>query len=189
MKLDEGVTLMNDAMQRHRRGNKGFTLLEVLVAVLVLSIGLLGIAGLQVTGLRFNHSAYMRTQATLLAYELADRMRANRPTMVANGYNIPNAAGGASFPACETALGCPTAPQMAQNDVFQWQQRLAQVLPNGQGIVCLDAIPVEVPAVGLGTPAAPSCDGGTTYAIKVWWDDNRTGNPDTFQRFVVTLTP
>ncbi len=75
--------MMSNAVQRHWRGNEGFTLLEILVAVLVLSIGLLGIAGLQVTGLRFNHSAYARTQATLLAYELADRMRANRPNDVA----------------------------------------------------------------------------------------------------------
>lgn len=195
MKLDEGVTLMNDAMQRHRRGNEGFTLLEVLVAVLVLSIGLLGIAGLQVTGLRFNHSAYMRTQATLLAYELADRMRANRPTMVANGYDpiATGGIGGVSVPACETAAGCATA-QMAQNDVFQWQQRLAQVLPNGQGVVCLDAI-ADPPGTPLSsTPAAPSCNppvapAPAPYAIKVWWDDNRTGDPATFQRFVVTLTP
>ncbi len=177
---------MSNAVLRHRFGNEGFTLLEVLVAVLVLSIGLLGIAGLQVTGLRFNQSAYMRTQATLLAYEMADQMRANRPTMLppVNGYDIPNAAGGVSVPACETAAGC-TAVQMAQNDVFRWQQRLAQALPNGQGVVCLDAAPMDD-----GTPAAPSCNaGGAAYAIKVWWDDNRTGNAATFQRFVVTLTP
>jgi type IV pilus assembly protein PilV len=183
MQHDEGVTMMSNAVQRHRGANAGFTLLEVLVAVLVLSIGLLGIAGLQVTGLRFNHSAYMRTQATLLAYEMADRMRANRPTMLppANSYDIPNAAVGAGVPACETVAGCAAA-QMAQNDVFQWQRRLAQVLPNGQGVVCLDNIPVEANS----TPAAPSCNAaGTTYAIKIWWDDNRDGAPN--QRFVVTL--
>ena len=175
--------MMSNEVQRHRGAQAGFALLEVLVAVLVLSIGLLGIAGLQVSGLRFNHSAYMRSQATLLAYEMADRMRANQPTMLANGYDIPDPAGGVSFPACETAAGC-TAAEMAQNDVFRWQQRLAQVLPNGRGVVCLDAMPMND-----GTPAAPACNvAGTTYAIKIWWDDNRTGDPDTFQRFVVTLS-
>jgi type IV pilus assembly protein PilV len=104
----------------------------------------------------------------------------------ANSYDIPNAAVGAGVPACETVAGCANA-QMAQNDVFQWQQRLAQVLPGGQGVVCLDAAP---PPMDDGTPAAPACNaGGTTYAIKVWWDDNRRGNPNEFQRFVVTLTP
>lgn len=57
---------------------KGSTLLEVLVSIVVLSIGLLGLAGLQATSMKSNHSAYMRSQATLLAYDLADRMRAAR---------------------------------------------------------------------------------------------------------------
>jgi len=60
-------------------GNKqrGFTLLEVLIALLVLSIGLLGLAALQTTGLRSNEMASMRTTATQLAYDISDRMRAN----------------------------------------------------------------------------------------------------------------
>ncbi len=57
--------------------NTGFTLIEVLIAMLVLAVGLLGLAGLQATSLRNNQSAYNRSQATQLAYDLADRMRAN----------------------------------------------------------------------------------------------------------------
>jgi type IV pilus assembly protein PilV len=57
----------------------GFTLLEVMVALLVLSIGLLGLAMLQATNLQFNTDAYTRTQATLFAYDIIDRMRANSP--------------------------------------------------------------------------------------------------------------
>jgi type IV pilus assembly protein PilV len=181
----KGAARVKISMSGYYCRSRGFSLIEVLVAVIVLSTGLLGLAGLQVTSLRFNHSAYLRSQATLLAYELADRMRANRPTMVANGYNVPNNAVAAGVAACRTAAGCTTA-QMATDDIWQWQQALAQLLPNGQGVVCLDTIPVEAAS----TPAAPSCNGGgTTYAIKVWWDDNRTGDPAQFQRFVVTLTP
>ncbi|MCX7101946.1 MAG: type IV pilus modification protein PilV, partial [Methylobacter sp.] len=55
----------------------GFTLIEVLIAMLVLAVGLLGLAGLQATSLKSNQSAYNRSQATQLAYDLADRMRAN----------------------------------------------------------------------------------------------------------------
>lgn len=55
----------------------GFTLIEMLVTVVVLSIGLLGLAALQARGQQFNHMAYSRSQATLLAYELGDKMRAN----------------------------------------------------------------------------------------------------------------
>ena len=57
--------------------NAGFTLIEVLIAMLVLAVSLLGLAGLQATSLRNNQSAYNRSQATQLAYDLADRMRAN----------------------------------------------------------------------------------------------------------------
>jgi type IV pilus assembly protein PilV len=54
---------------------QGFTLLEVLVTVIIVAIGLLGVAGLQVAGMRSNHSAYLRTQASIAAYDLVDRMR------------------------------------------------------------------------------------------------------------------
>ena len=88
---------------------------------------------------------------------------------------------------------------MAQNDMFEWTQALqrlpgppdAQVLPGvrrGRGIVCLDNLPDD-PATVI-TPAAPSCDGGTIYAIKIWWDADRDDNfngPN--ERFVVTFQP
>ena len=66
----------------------GFTLLEVLIAVVVFAIGLLGIAGLQVAGLRFTHGSQLRAVATMQAESMADRMRANM-TGVRNGdYNV-----------------------------------------------------------------------------------------------------
>ncbi len=59
------------------RLQRGFTLVEVLVTIIIMSIGLLGVAGLQLASMRSNHSAYLRTQATLAAYDLIDRMRAD----------------------------------------------------------------------------------------------------------------
>ena len=64
----------------------GFTLLEVLVAMLVLAIGLLGLAGLMTSSMRDNLSASHRTQATWLAYDILDRMRANRTSAIAGSY-------------------------------------------------------------------------------------------------------
>lgn len=69
------------------RRMRGMTLIEVLVAVLVLSIGLLGLAGLQVTVLRSNHSAYLRSQATLLAQDITERLLANRAAALAGEYD------------------------------------------------------------------------------------------------------
>ena len=66
-----------------RRRSTGFSIIEVLVALLVLAIGLLGLAALQAQGLRFNHDAYVRTQATHLAYDIIDRMRSNRANAAA----------------------------------------------------------------------------------------------------------
>lgn len=69
---------------------QGFTLLEVMVALLVLSIGLLGLAMLQATNLQFNTDAYTRTQATLFAYDIIDRMRANPTGTTNNLYKVLN---------------------------------------------------------------------------------------------------
>ncbi len=60
-----------------RKLEGGFSLLEVLIAMLILSIGLLGIAGLQIKGQQYNHVSYLRTQAIFLAYDIMDRMRVN----------------------------------------------------------------------------------------------------------------
>jgi type IV pilus modification protein PilV len=76
----------------------GFTLLEVLVAVLVLAIGLLGLARLQMTVMKSNQSAYLRSQASLLAYDISERMRANR-----------TAALGGSCDNCGHEVGTPYA--------------------------------------------------------------------------------
>jgi type IV pilus assembly protein PilV len=142
---------------------RGVSLLEVLVAMVVLSIGLIGIAGLQSMALKMNNSAYMRSQATVLAYDMADRVRANADAGTA--YNQPTATANAN---CENNTGC--SPQaMASNDMFLWQEQIEDaMLPLGVGTICLDA-----------TPDTVACDGaGDTYVVRVTWDDDRDGIAD-----------
>ncbi len=71
---------LNHLSKKHR--SRGFTLLEVLVAMVVLSVGLLGLSGLQTSSLRNNHSAFLRSQATLVSNDIIDRMRANRDSAI-----------------------------------------------------------------------------------------------------------
>lgn len=112
-------------------GNKGrqsgFTLLEVLVAIVVLSIGLLGLAGLMATSLRNNQSAYHRSQAVLLAYDISERMRANRPAALTNAYDIT------------IGTAAPAGTDMAATDIAEWKAILARSLPAGDGAVSVTA--------------------------------------------------
>ena len=114
---------MNSSQIRNTRYSmRGFTLLEVMVAILVLSIGLLGLAGLMASSLKNSHSAYLRTQATWFAYDALDRMRANRTVALASGYN----------------LGLNTAPGgsgLAATDLAEWDTALTNALPEGDGSI------------------------------------------------------
>lgn len=107
----------------HRNSQRGNTLIEVLVALLVLSIGLLGVAGLQLTSLRNNRSAHLRSQAQVMAYDITDRMRANRQLAVDTGaYNI--------------AIGIPaTGGTLAGDDLVRWKEAILNSLPSGDGSV------------------------------------------------------
>jgi type IV pilus assembly protein PilV len=150
----------------------GFTLLEVLITIVVVAFGLLGLAGLQVFALKNNQSATMRVAATALANDIIDRMKGNFSGVIAGGYNRSNLADYTTAVAgCNQAGGC-TANELAQNDLKEWQDRLAETLPGGEGIVCLDATPNDAAP----TPAAPGCDnnGVTVYVVKIWWLDDRS---------------
>lgn len=131
----------------------GFTLLEVLVTLVILAVGLLGLAGLQATSIHQNHSAYLRSQATLLAYDMIDRMRANKGAAATYVATAPASASKQS--AC-TSSGCgPTA--MAQNDLYEWNLQLVDTLPSGTAVIS---------------------KAGDTYTVNVRWDDNQDGNVD-----------
>lgn len=142
---------------------RGIALLEALIAVLLLSMAALAYAALQVRGLSGNASAMWRSKATLLATEMADRLRAN-PAGVAGG-SYAALTGAPADPGCGTGNACQSGP-MAQLDYFQWRTGLAEGLPQGSGAVCLDATPDD------GEADSPACDGsGTVFAIKVFWSE------------------
>ncbi len=105
----------------HRNG--GFSFIELLVAMLVLSIGLLGLASLQMAGLQSNYSANMRSQATLFSYEIVDAMRANRQAALSGDYNK----GFGDYEDASPGNG----GSAAQRDLNNWAFNLREQLPRG----------------------------------------------------------
>jgi type IV pilus assembly protein PilV len=106
----------------------GFSLIEVLIALAVLSIGLLGLAALQTASLRVGHDSYQRTQATLLAYDMADRMRANRAGVTAGNYITVGANKDCTQQVCN-------ASELAAYDITSWNTALSEKLSQGQGTI------------------------------------------------------
>jgi type IV pilus assembly protein PilV len=138
----------------------GFTLLEVLVAIVILSLGLLGLAGLQAATLRNNQIAYYRAIAVQQTYDLADRIRANQAGAATY------AAGVAADNGC-IASAC-TAVAMAQTDLFQWNNNTARMLPAGAGAV------------------AAAAGGGFNIAVN-WNENSEAGS--TAQSLVTRVVP
>jgi type IV pilus assembly protein PilV len=116
---------------------QGFSLLEVLMALVILSIGLLGIAALQTIGLKVNHDAYQRTQAVFQAYDIIDRMRANGQGLSAGTYN--SVASGATPGSANCASAACTPVELAEYDIRTWNQANAKILSAGKGAISSDA--------------------------------------------------
>jgi type IV pilus assembly protein PilV len=145
--------------------SRGFTLIEVLVSLVVLSIGLLGTAKLMLFSSRANDSAYLRTQATALAYEMLDNIRANRQQAINGLYDTASATVAAN-PGFACVGGVVCSPQnLALYDVYQWKQRLDA----SSGLATPGALPT-----GQGSVVTATSNAETTAVIMVSWDDSVT---------------
>lgn len=160
---------------------QGFTLLEVLVSVAIFAIGLLGIAGLQVAGMRYTQSASLKTDAVRMAENIGERMRANLEGVLDASAPYNRAAN--PMPTT-TSADCATAEctpvELAIFDLVAWRELIdfdadqpEPGLPGGDGIVCIDSTPED------GLPGAWACDdAGDVYAIKVAYEDRLAGVDD-----------
>ncbi len=189
---------------------RGFTLLEVLVSLVIFSIGLLGLAALQLVSLRLAGDSLLRTIAAVQANDIVDRMRSNVAATnlgITSPYNNPSG----SFTANPNCLGLDgsgnatntecTPAQMAAEDFYEWYGNLqgaaatswhpafTPLLPSGAGVVCIDSSPHD------GTPGAPGCDnivavaGKPIYAIKIWWVERKDANsPGTMHQYITSFS-
>jgi type IV pilus assembly protein PilV len=161
----------------------GFTLIEVLISMILLAIGLLGLASLQAMALRDNQDAYYYQQATLLAYEMQDRIRANvnftdwTTVIPQQGNN------------CNAPQNPCTPLQLAAYDYWYWQTKASQVLPVTQNNFIK---PVEIQSsknVNKG-----NCIGSyeTSLCLIIRWSKNQSQNTDTLMdtsTFYLEVTP
>ena len=165
---------------------RGFTLIEILVAFLILSVGLIGLAGLQLTGVKNTREAYHRTQATVLAADIMDRMRANLEQAEGAGYN--GVVSGEVVTSCFASGGC-NAADMAKNDIAEWRNAVANTLPAGDAIVCLDSSPFD----GDSSAVDECSDSGDLSVVKIWWRDPNSaagdGGVPPLQRLVTVFHP
>ena len=110
---------------RIRTRSAGFTLIEILIAMLVLAIGLMGIAAMQFRGLQYSHDAYLRSQISVLAYSMADRMRLNRANVASYTAGTPYI-----IPATQPG-GCTESSVGATNDLACWHREVHNAIPPG----------------------------------------------------------
>lgn len=127
-----------------RARNLGVGLIEVLVALLVISIGVLGMAGLQSRSLQHNQVAYVRSQAVIMANDMMDRIRANRSLAESTSSYVSSKsqhlADGCTedyYPdTCET--GSCSSAELAEYDLRQWKFQIACQLPEAEGSIAIE---------------------------------------------------
>lgn len=147
----------------HQRSAAGFSLLEILIAVVVLSIGVLGMASLQFASLRSNQQSYQRSQATALVSSLLDRMRANQAVAATGAYALAVSTTPTAVTTDCATVSC-TPAQLAVYDLSTWHTTLTQTLPSATASITCSVTP---------------CRAGATQIVTVLWDENRTGASDT----------
>jgi type IV pilus assembly protein PilV len=146
------MTMRNNIIQHHS-SQKGFTLLEAMIALVIFSISLIGIAGLQSQSLSFSQSAYLRSQATYLVYDMLDRMRANREAAESGNYDVSLGTTAPTATCMGTGSSCSQA-NIASADIYEWLQNVKTTMPGGDASV-----------------TRTTSGGAQIISISVYWDD------------------
>jgi type IV pilus assembly protein PilV len=131
--------IRNDRVSMRLAQQRGVTLVEILVTVVIISVGLLGVAALHLTSLRAGQGSHTRSQATALANDIIDRIRAN-----------PRAAINGEYDLAFTDAAPITPTGLVAVDQQQWLDALARALPSGDGEIEFSESPLGQPTVRVG---------------------------------------
>ena len=138
----------------------GFTLMEVLIALLIFSLGMLGLAGLMVVSVKTNHSAYLRTQASFIAQSMANRMRSNLGLIL--DYNGTYAGAGGADP-CAAGVACSN-PNIVIRDIWQFREQISTFLPNPTATINCDGTSLGSAAQAGSAPFNGLCTVSLTWS-------------------------
>ena len=163
-------------MARHRTDKKrylpGFSLVEVLIALVIMSVGMLGIAGLYVQSMQAGRTSMFRHHAVTLAGDVADRIRAN--PIAGNAYHSAAGDEGVDNGCVSPTANCSTA-ELAANDIAIWHDQAETTLPNGE-------VAVQYTAATGGNPPF--------YEITVSWNEpNPLGGEQPEYSFTIPVLP
>jgi type IV pilus assembly protein PilV len=172
----------------------GFSLVEVLISIVILSIGLLGLVGLQAAALQGNRDARLQSAAVSLARELAEMMRGNKDVgllTTSNPYigdfSSPLTPTTSSYCLNVGGTACSDTTTIANAQMTEWLSRVDNELPGARVVVCLDAQPFDT-TTGLPQWTCTATGAGLTTLVKIGWTRNSTdrsaGNSAPIERAV-----
>ena len=178
MKRQIVASLYGNPHQQH-----GVGLLEVLLAVIILSVGFLATARMQVEGMRYSQGAYALSQAKFMVLDMTERMRANRSGMNSNNYKGKSTSAGTSNPSCVVS-GTACSPQdIALADLHAWSLNLH---PASASAGFTPLLPSSPSIEAGGTITYDAAEG--SYSVSVQWSETINGT-DTLQDLAVKVFP
>ena len=181
------IRLLQQARCGNRNRTRGFSLVEILVAIVVLSFGMLGMVGMQAYSLQSNRDARLQAQAASLARELAELVRSNRVTAVQTGaanpylgtFSTPLAMATPAYclSSSSAATGCTTPAAVATAQMTEWLARVDDELPGARIAVCFDASPYD--SNGMPQWSCNATGSDEIMVIKIGWTRSSTNRSQT----------
>lgn len=171
----------------------GFTMVEVLVTIVVMAVGLLGVAGMQTASMKGNYNSYLRGQAILMVNDIADRMRVNQTGVDNNNYAAITATPSTPAKNCLGSVNC-TPSELASYDAWAWRTSIAAMMTSGAGTLqCLDTadpgyVDADSDRFNDADTDGDACTDGSSYLATISWNENDIEGSST-KSIIIEINP